>query len=195
MCLPIEPNSLSTSQFIELFKLKKGILREFILPADDSSRSRDIFNKLSFNKEVSADALLSVPTRFIDGILHIYSREIYAKDCEVREEKSYLPLVRNPLVDLEADLVFNCDWGGHEVVANAFMSARDPKSQNFYSSPSDYVLQGHGYYVSSVSATGLVVGKKVFDNDLLDEYDAMVMKPYKIHIIESYQDFQKMKGR
>lgn len=144
----------------------------------------------------------------------VYERAEFARHCKHSHDHNLLPMYGWPLVDKHLNLVFNLQDGGHGVLmANLYNLhagadhlpvplSGDARILSMYGMPGlagdrldparEYIVQGYGYVISSVSGMVLhsrpafAISKKLFDSEALDEHDEAILKNREIRIAEDF---------
>lgn len=99
--------------------------------------------------------------------------------------------IAHPIIDKTEDLIF--DVGTHGAFMNFFYAAHIGEFLGPPGYEDKYILEGHGYFQSTVNRRGFMIGKELFRRDALDEYDEIIIGTRGIHIVDSIDDIKNLR--
>lgn len=191
----MEVYALSPEEFVGRFRDSPKFIHAFLETEYHNESERQILLKIISGKAVSQEEYQQLSFTFRSGIIAVYDRIAYACNCQQRKKEHLVPKVAFPLVDKNMDLVFEVQYGVHLFVKDQILQATEPGYASIFDTGAYYILQGKGYFCSRATNKGIAIGKKLFEKNALDEYDETILSRYKIALIETEEDFKKLKGR
>lgn len=138
-------------------------------------------NLLLIEAVINTDAQ---PLCFQDYVVRVGRRQQYAEECRKANMESQLAELDYPLIDKKSNLVFEVQEGDHGYLRIVLCEAyEDRGDRSLDQLQDDYIYHGYGYFYSTVSTKGMMIGKILFDKELLDEDDAAILFDRKIDIV------------
>jgi len=167
-----------------------GALLEF-LPKGTFTQDRSLSRALMQGRVVTVEKLRNFEVRWATNVSGVADRKKYAAGIMTHQEDK----CHYPIVDKVADIVIHLDDIGHGAILSQLYLAHHKWSDDAMAEvdmPATYLLEGRGYYKSS-RYEKFFVGQRLFDNDCLDESDAVILDS-RIEVITSQSDFLKVKA-
>lgn len=122
-----------------------------------------------------------------DQVKKVADRVTYAK--ALKEDRSLF--ITNPIVDKKLDLIFDC--GAHSFFLGKFYAAHKGELVAPPGYDDQYILEGFGYYYSSVHRGSATIGRELFRKDALDEYDQAIIGLRGMNIVDSVEDLKQIR--
>lgn len=193
----MQPIGLSVDSFCNRFSTNTRMINAFMETERKDPKSIEKICQIIDGQSLQVQDILDLQFEFKPSIIGVYDREAYAENCKVRRSMNLLPFVTHPLVDKKTNLVFSVKWGVHMYVVFELVHMFLPveKRSNIVDEGARYLLEGMGYFCTRATNAGVAIGKKLFENDGLDEFDEIILNGYKIVLIERESDLLKIGRR